>query len=304
MKNNSPYLDIYKNKWKIVFQLWKDIFINKKSKKFFKYLDFLKKQEINFVLLDEEAKQIFNSDWNNYFLDNEKNNISENINNILILEENSEIKDIENKKIEFISSEKLKLILSLNHNKIKIDKNSNIFRKLQEIDKLLDNWTYKVTLTNLEWVKEELEWFGSGTMFVNLEKAKFKKLDNYNLFKQIYKTQILEKNWKEKDEEKLKIISSDYNVLDLEWTILWWYYLWNFEIELDWKLIKWKLLENLFSSKSGWWIWEILWKEIKKENIIFAYSKKEDFFTKIWFKKIKWEKSETWADLWMYENFK
>jgi len=53
-------------------------------------------------------------------------------------------------------------------------------------------------------------------MFVNLEKAKFKKLDNYNLFKQIYNTQISNKNWKEKDEKNLKIISSDYNILELE----------------------------------------------------------------------------------------
>jgi hypothetical protein len=53
-------------------------------------------------------------------------------------------------------------------------------------------------------------------MFFDLEKTIFKKLDNKELFKQIYNKQILEKNWKEKNTEELEKISSNYNVLELE----------------------------------------------------------------------------------------
>jgi uncharacterized membrane protein len=52
-------------------------------------------------------------------------------------------------------------------------------------------------------------------MFVNLEKAHFKELNNIYLFKQIYNSQILEKNWKEKDNEQLEKISKNYKVLEL-----------------------------------------------------------------------------------------
>jgi hypothetical protein len=66
--------------------------------------------------------------------------------------------------------------------------------------------------------------------------------------------------------------------------------------------MKWQLLENLFSSKIWGWVGYILWEKIKEQPLVFAYSKKEDFFINIWFKKIEWEKSETWADLWIYQK--
>jgi hypothetical protein len=177
-----------------------------------------------------------------------------------------------------------------------------MLKKLDSISQQLKWWISKITITNLKWLKEELEWFWSWTMFFDLEKTIFKKLDNKELFKQIYNKQILEKNWKEKNTEELEKISSNYNVLELEWTILWWYYLWDFEIKIEWKREYGKLLENLFSSKSWWWIWEVLWKRIRDNDVVFAYSKKESFFIKLWFAKIKWEKSETWAFLWKYDK--
>lgn len=96
-------------------------------------------------------------------------------------------------------------------------------------------------------------------------------------------------------------ISKNYNVLELDWTILWWYYLSDFNIKINWKNEKWKLLENLFSSKNGWGIWYILWEKIKKEWWkIFAYSKQEKFFSNLWFEKIKWQISKSWASLRKY----
>ena len=116
----------------------------------------------------------------------------------------------------------------------------------------------------------------------------------------IYKTQILNWNWKKRDNNSIERISKNYTVLELWWTILWWYYLWDFKIEINWKKLKWKLLESLFVSKNGWWIGYTLWEEIKKENKpIFAYTKKGWFFEKLWFKKVEWIKSETWADLYI-----
>ena len=301
MKYNS-YLDIYKEEI-IVLQLWKDIFLKTNSNDFFDYLNFLKNEKINFVLLDEKWSQIFKSDWNNYFLDKNKNNISDSIKNILLLEKNCKILDNKWEKIEFLSKDKLHKILKQEHKNIVIANNSKLYKKLNEIYKLLENWVNKITLTNSWWLKEELEWFGSWTMFVNLEKAKFKKLNNDKLFKQIYEYQFKNWNWKERTNNELIKISNRYEVYELDWTILWWYALNDFEIEINWEKQKWKILENLFAVKEWWWIGYKLWEEIKKEhNIIFAYSKQEKYFENLWFKKIDWQKSKTWADLWIYEK--
>jgi len=140
-------------------------------------------------------------------------------------------------------------------------------------------------------------------MFVDLKKAEFKKLQNFDLFKQIYLNFYSKWFWKKRTEEELKNLFKNYQVLELEETILWWYALTNFTKKIDWEEKKWLLLENLFSSRNWWWIGKILWEKIiKEEKNIFAYSKAWDFFTKLWFKKIIWEKSETWADLWFYEK--
>ena len=72
---------------------------------------------------------------------------------------------------------------------------------------------------------------------------------------------------------------------------------------LNWEEKKWLLLENLFSSKNWWWIWELLWTKILSEKWnIFAYSNAWNYFLSLGFKKIEWEKSQTWADLWIFEN--
>jgi hypothetical protein len=53
-------------------------------------------------------------------------------------------------------------------------------------------------------------------MFVDLKKAKFKTLVNKNLFLEIYNIKKEKKEWKEKKEEELNKIASDYNVLELD----------------------------------------------------------------------------------------
>ena len=70
--------------------------------------------------------------------------------------------------------------------------------------------------------------------------------------------------------------------------------------ELDWEI--WKILECVFVLKewAGWWC--ILAEEIQKSDIIFTYSKRENFFKKIWFKVIKWQKSQSWADLFIFRK--
>lgn len=303
MQKNTPYLDIYKNEWKIIFQLWKDIFLDKNSDDFFKYLKFLKNQKINVILLDEFGKQIFNTDWNNYFLDREKKDFSENINNILLLENNLKLKNLKWDNVEFVSKDKLKEILLWKNKEFKIANNSDLYKKLNKIYKILKSWVNKVTLTDYDWIEEEIGWFGSWVMFVNLEESKFKKLNNFELFKQIYRKYYSEWKWKERTDPELKKLSDNYKILELDWTVLWWYAFTDFEKNINWKNTKWKLLENLFSSKNGWGIWKVLWNEIISEEWpIFAYSKAWGFFKKLWFKKVKWEKSESWADLWKYNN--
>jgi len=288
---NSENIDSEKIDW--LWFVWKPVKFNKKlNKDKINLIGFIWTDNLN-ILLNNNADDI---------VVKIAEECSYQINNILYLTSTGWLLDKEWNIIPFIGLDSLIEIIKWKHKEIFVE--WWMLKKLETIKKQLEDWISKITVTNLKWLKDELEtveW--SWTMFVNLEKAKFKKLDNYNLFKQIYNTQISNKNWKEKDEKNLKIISSDYNILELEWTILWWYYIWDFEIEINWKKESWKLLENLFSSKSGWWIWEILWKEIlKNNNNIFAYSKKESFFIKLWFKKIEWQKSETWADLWFYEK--
>lgn len=301
LSEKKPYLEIYKNKT-IVLKIWENIDTKTNLWDFLNYINFLKNKYINIILLDEKWQEIFKVNPKNNFL-NEIKETQTDISNILLLENNKDyiLKSIDWKEIEFLSKNKLKDILEWNNKKINVEINSQLFIKLQEIYWLLNNWYSKITLTNIWWLKEELEWFGSGTMFINLEKSEFKKLNNLNLFKQIYKKFNNDWNWKKRSIYEVMKISKNYNVLELDWTILWWYYLSDFNIKMNWKNEKWKLLENLFSSKNGWGIWYILWEKIKKEWWkIFAYSKQEKFFSNLWFEKIKWQISKSWAFLWKF----
>lgn len=79
---------------------------------------------------------------------------------------------------------------------------------------------------------------------------------------------------------------------------MWWFALSDNEIKWN----KWKLLECLFIAKLWNWLGYTLWEEIKKHNIVFAYTKQEDFFKKIWFDKVEWEQSKSWASLFVYKN--
>lgn len=300
MKNKfSPYLDIYK--WEtIVFKIWENVPENINLQEFLNYLNFLKQQNITAILLDKDGKELFKTTNNSFLL---KEKIAEKIKNILIIEENNFIiKNYKWNQIEFISHKVLKKIISWECKKIKVEEKW-LLDRLKEVDKILDNWNLKVTLTNYGWIKEELEWFGNWTMFINLDKARFRNLNNIEMFRQIYNFQIKNWNWKERTEEEIKTISKNYQVLGLEWTILWWYYLSDFKITINWENKKWILLENLFASKNGGWIGEMLWERIKsKKWTFFAYSKKWGFFKKLWFKQVEWIKSKTWADLYLYEK--
>jgi len=300
MKNINPYLEIYQQ-WEIIIQYSEDFENEKEKDDFFDYINFLKWNNIDFTLLDknwnivykylsENKKYIFDK---NYKIDEVKDNIR----NILLLENSIEFRNEKWRIIEFVSKEKLEEILKENI----VD--SNTSKKLKWVLKLLKEWISKVTLSPIRWLKAELEWLGAWTMFVDLEKAEFKKLKNKEIFYQIYKEKIISWEWKRKKDDKIEEIAKKYNVYEIDWTILGWYYLWDYEVEINWEKIEWQLLENLFASRIGWWIWPILWEKIKeKNNVTFAYSKREDYFTDLWFIKVEWKKSETWADLWMYKK--
>lgn len=196
LSEKKPYLEIYKNKT-IVLKIWENIDTKTNLWDFLNYINFLNNQYINIILLDEKWQEIFKVNSKNNFL-NEIKETQTDISNILLLENNKDyiLKSIDWKEIEFLSKNKLKDILEWNNKKINVEINSQLFIKLQEIYWLLNNWYSKITLTNIWWLKEELEWFGSRTMFINLEKSEFKKLNNLNLFKQIYKKFHNDWNWK------------------------------------------------------------------------------------------------------------
>jgi len=198
--------------------------------------------------------------------------------------------------ITFMTKKKLDLILIWEDKDIKVD--WWMLKKIQTINSLLEVWISKITITSLSGLREELEWFWSWTMFIDLNKAKYKKLENRAMFELIYDKNIFEWKWKKRDEEDKTEIFNSYKVLEIEWTILWGYSL--IDTEIQWE--KWKLLQCLYASKEWNWIWKLLWFEMKKETVIFAYSKSWWFFEKLWFKKIEWKKSETWADLYIYKK--
>ena len=303
MNNTSAYLDIYKDKEIVIKQSYD--FKNEKEKDiFFDYLEKLKKQEISFYLVDENDNLVYKYENKNknYKFNQEVNLTSEEIKNILLLENDCELKDTDWKKIEFLSKEKLHKILKQEHHKIKVVNNSKLYKKLNEIYALLEKWATKVTLTESWTIEEELEGFGSGTMFVDLEEADFKKLNNDKLFYQIFDYQFKKWNWKKRTKQELENLSKNYEVYELNWTILWGFALSDSEIEINWKNKKAKLLENLFAVKEWWWIGYILAEKIKENELIFAYSKQEEFFSKIWFKKVEGKKSESWADLWVFKK--
>lgn len=218
------------------------------------------------------------------------------ISNIIFLTWTWWLNNTKMETITFMTKKKLEQVLNWEDKYIKVD--WGMMKKIQIINSLIEVWISKIAITSLSGLKKELEWFWSWTMFIDLDKAKYKKLENRAMFELIYDKNISEKKWKKRDEEKKTEIFNSYKVLELEWTILWGYAL--SDTEIKWK--KWKLLKCLYASKEWNWIWKLLWFEIKKEAVVFAYSKSWWFFEKLWFKKIEWEKSETWANLYIYEK--
>ena len=106
--------------------------------------------------------------------------------------------------------------------------------------------------------------------------------------------------WIDRTEKEKNIIFNNYIILEHKWTILWWFALSDYEIDGE----EWKLLECLFVAKEWKSLGYILWDEIKKHKIVFAYSLSEGFFEKLWFKKNEWQKSKSWANLFIYKKDK
>jgi hypothetical protein len=169
-------------------------------------------------------------------------------------------------------------------------------KKMEAALEAMNKWASKLTITHPDWFSEEIEGFWSGTMIVDLEKVKFKKLESREMFEFIYMRNVQNGNWKERTEEEKDKIFENYQVLEVEGTILWWYAL--CDTEIDWK--KWKILECIFSSKERGGIGKLLWKEIEKNEVVCAYSKKWGFFTKLWFVKVEWHFTEKWVPLYKY----
>ena len=192
---------------------------------------------------------------------------------------------VNNKKgelISFLTAEKVKKIVDWKDEHIEV--NWWMQKKLKIIQNLLENWISKVAITKLSALKEEVEWLaGSWTMIIDLNKAKLSKLSNEDLFKMIYEKYVNEWCWKKRETpEEIINLYNNYFVLEVDWTVIWWYAL-N-DCEVNWE--KWKLLECIFSFKSWWWIWTKLWEYIKEQGNIFAFSSKEEFFKKLEFNKI------------------
>lgn len=220
----------------------------------------------------------------------------EKISNIIFLTWTWWVEDNEWNVISFLTKKAIEDILDWKH--LKINATWWMKKKLKVILEVIEKWASKVSMTNIDWIKEEIEGFWSGTMVVDLEKVKLKKLESREMFDFVYESNVKNGNWKERNEEEKDKIFENYQVLELEGTILWWYVL--CDTEIDWK--KWKILECIFSSKERGGIGTLLLKECIKNKIVFTYSKKWRFFKKNWFVKVEWHFTEKWVPLYKYEG--
>lgn len=113
---------------------------------------------------------------------------------------------------------------------------------------------------------------------------------NINFFKNIYDLNLLKKNWSIKSESEKKNIFENYIVVKKWQDIVWWYSL----TDLNINGVNVKLLQCIYSNYK--WVWSFILKKIKDEWCIFAYSNKENFFTKNGYIKLN-IKSKSWANL-------
>jgi hypothetical protein len=90
-------------------------------------------------------------------------------------------------------------------------------KKLESILDLLKKGVSKVTIAKLSGLKQELETLnGSGTMIIDLEKAKFSNLLKRDIFEDIYEKNVNDKCWKERDQREKDKIFDNYIVLEID----------------------------------------------------------------------------------------
>ncbi len=273
--------------WDQITQLWEvwtvKSFLKPFSKDKINIVPFVWMNESTWCTLNINADDVVNKIASEY---------QDKISNIIFLTWTWWIKDKEEKIVLFLTMEKVEKILKWDNSCISVD--WWMQKKLLSILDLLKKGVSKVTIASLKWLKEELEWFGSGTMIIDLEKAKFGKLSNKGLFEMIYKKNVKSGYWKARNKKEKDKIFKNYTVLEIDWTVFGWYALSGYK--------DWKLLECIFSFKSGGGIWTKLWEEIKKEKKVYAYSKKGWFFEKLWFEMTPELHPVTWSNLFVYEK--
>ena len=219
------------------------------------------------------------------------------VSNILYLTKSWWLQDIESKIIPFMTKNRLKKILVWKDEKVKTD--GQMKKKLSSWNNAILNGASKFTIAHIKNIKEEIESLSwTGTMIGDLEKAVFRPLKNRKMFDFIYTEIVKQGDWRERSEQEKNIIYENYKVLELDGTILWWFALRDFEF--NWK--KWKILECIFSIKERCGIGSILWDAIKDNVCVYTYSKKREYFMKLWFTEVKWKSSPSWSPLYVYEK--
>jgi len=304
---------------RFVIQLWKGVLENESKKQFFDYLESLKTGKwIIPVVLD--------SDWmllnNNLDLVNKNHKksylykkyieiwdkVSDYIKKILFIEKEFQILDLDWNHIELISKLVLEDIINQTHKKIKVKPWTDLFNNLIQIKNLLENWFSKVSLTWINSIKDEVEWFWTWTLFLDLDKASFKKIASLEILEKIHDNFVEEWSWKKKTKKELnEIFKKWYNIYQINGSILWWYSLQdNYKVDINWEKLEWVYLWNVFTTKNGWGVWKRMINNIKSWNwIVFCHTNARWFFENVKFRKIEWRKTKSWADLYIYinENF-
>lgn len=152
-----------------------------------------------------------------------------------------------------------------------------------EITNCLEVWNINLVDTKKKEIEEVLE-----------SSYSFEKLESFDKFLEIYEWHEKTWCWKKRSLKEKEELYQNYIVVNYQEKIVWWFWLYDYE--------NWKVLQCLFSDKK--WVWKIILEKVKERDLVYAFSKKKEFFEKMWFEEVEWQKSESWASLYIYSKQK
>ncbi len=207
----------------------------------------------------------------------------ENVGKIFFLTWSGWIQDINGKNISFITKSNIERILKWEHKKIHIY--GWMYKKVQTIQDIVNNGISALVLTHLKSFKDEIEkvsW--CWTYIVDEQSIKVEESIDYSFFQELYQTQKRKWNWKKRNKDEIDEVYNNHKIISIN------------GIPLGWVSVKPSIINHVAEEWNG--IWKILFEKIINQyRPLFAYSRQEKFFEKMWFFQVPRIVSNTWAEL-------